>query len=179
MAVIHLRENDGGAKCGCNVFYRREWNKETRKYEGPDIRRIRWQTLVYFSNENNPATCKRCLNKINRPITEAAPEIPTDKVFHRSFGYDMTINVFAAPIKKTAKGYICVILQPQLSGEAYAPGGGGTAAAGDTTDHSEKTFLMSLKKQIWDGGEYKYWTGGGHQWQLEDKNNIHYENHCD
>lgn len=185
MSVIHIKEKDGAARCGCNVYNSYCYDSMgqlMRDEKGKVITERKIMRRYIYSTENEAeATCRRCLNKVNRVATINAPEIPEGKVFHYSFGYDMTINVFAAPIKKTAKGYICKELSASWKGNPYSPNGDATASAGHSFKDDSKTFLMTYKEKSYGLGQqkYSYWVGGGNHWSLVDKNESFYENHCD
>jgi hypothetical protein len=173
--TVHIMEKDGAAKCGANVYYTRAWNQEKGQYEGPEIRKISMRKSLVFSSEKFPATCKRCLNKIERPQVIQAPEIPENFVFHRSFGYDMTINVFAKPIKKTPKGYLCAELTHKtVSGNSMQPGGVEVVAGAEIVQ-DKKPFLMTFRQK----NNYTFWTGAGEHWDLVSISKTHYENHLD
>jgi hypothetical protein len=170
--TIHVKNPDGSAKCGCNVFYHYEYDDAgnvTKKEK-----RISSRAWVYFETDGRPATCKRCLNKIQKPVTAAIPDCWESLVFHYSFGYDMIINVYARPIRRTAAGLVCQVCDTAIaSGEPFSPGGTGRAVAGAIKE-GEKPFLMTRKAKE----NYTYWTGKGSHWSEWD-GKPNYENHVD
>lgn len=172
MAVIHIKEADGGAKCGCNVYIRHEWDDKGNVIKTE--RRISSRQFLYFATDGRPATCKRCLNKINRPETNRLDGNHIGRVFHRSFGYDMTINVYAKCIKQTPKSLVCQECNTVIaSGDPWGPSGNGKAIAGEIKEDS-KPFNMFNKAH----NNYNYWTGAGEHWSEWD-GQANYENHCD
>lgn len=178
MAVVHLRNEDGSAKCGCNVWKVHEKDENGNRIE---VRKI-MRRFLYFENKEKGlhATCKRCLNQVTRETSVLVPDDDlTGKVFHRSFGYDMTINVYARPIKKTAKGLWCQEVKANIDQGAWSPGGG-KSSAGTTFDDNHKPFLMQKKSRPgMSGNPFIYWTGDGHDWWVSDETTTHYENHWD
>lgn len=170
--VIHIQESDGSAKCGANVYLHHEWDKDGNVIKKE--KRISMRRFLYWSSDDHPATCKRCLNQVKRATTEEISENMVGKIFHRSFGYDMTINVFAKCIKQSAKSLICQECYKNCTGEPWGPGGTGKASAGDV-DESKKPFNMYFKKSI---HGFSYWVGAGETWGVWD-GQPHYENHCD
>ncbi len=178
---VHINSGDGGAKCGLNVFldpYPNGW--DSPKVNSP-ARKISNRMFVYFEDKEKgiEANCKRCLNKINRPKAKNLDKDYVGTVFHYSFGYDMTINVFAKAFKQTKKGLMCREVNVITGGDPWAPGGSGTAKAGSNFVEDSKPFLMLLKSKSFNGGNsYEYWTGGRNTWSIWD-GREYYENHCD
>lgn len=175
---VHLNSGDGGAKCGVNVYLDPYPNGYDKPKVNPPVRKISSRLLLYFEDlsRGRKANCKRCLNKVERAKTVEANDDLTGKVFHYSFGYDMTINVYAKAIKKTKKGWICRELAAIGWGNAYGPGSTGKTRASNEFKKDAKPFLM-LKKLSKCG--HTYFTGNGETWHLIDADESHYENHCD
>jgi hypothetical protein len=96
-------------------------------------------------------------------------------MFHRSFGYDMTINEYCKAIKQDAKSLVVQECHAHIEGDPWGPSGNGSASAG-SIDPEGKTFRMFRKVSV--NGGYEYWAGGGHTWSIDD-GRAHYENHCD
>ena len=174
--AIHIDSGDGGTKCGCNVIYDFYPGGYNAPKVDPPIRKIARRMYVYFEDpaKGREATCKRCLNKVARPtvieITEDLNDLFSGKkVFHYSFGYDMTLNVFAKPIHKTAKGLICREIGWEYVGSKSVKPIGSFA-----TD--SKPFLMTRKRSA-HGSEY--FTGNGQNWYIVDSDKTFYENHDD
>lgn len=169
MAVIHKHgQLEGAAACGCNVF-------KSFKNSEQGERKVSRSRLVFFENEKNPATCKRCLGNVARPITLPITEDMVGKVFHRSFGYDMTFNVFAKVLRHTAKGLLCQECFASTNGDEHYPGGSGRATAGDLKPDA-KPFVMLLKRSQYG---HEGWSGGGEGWTISSSGQSYYENHCD
>ena len=175
---VHINSGDGGAKCGLNVYldhYPNGWDSEK---VSPPARKISKRMFVCFENKEKSleVNCKRCLNKINRPKAKALDKDYVGTIFHYSFGYDMTINIFCKAIKQTAKGVLCRELNTNITGGAWSPDSSGRATAGNTFTEDKKPFLMMLKHNAkW---SYEYWTGGGNRWSIWDGKEC-YENHWD
>lgn len=171
---VHIDSGDGGAKCGLNVGYDHYPNGYNSEKVVPPVRKIYKNQFIWFANEKTPCNCKRCLNQINRPVTVTPTEDLTGKVFHYSFGYNMTINVFAKVIKKTAKGYICQELKGLCVKGSYDSG---SVRASNEFSEDSKPFLMTKKRN--DKYNYEYWTGKNHHWTLVEQDQTFYENHWD
>jgi len=164
MAVIHKKGNlDGAAACGCNVFT--SWKTNERM--------VSKRQFLYFETPERPATCKRCLGQIKRAATAPITEDMTGKIFTRSFGYDMTFNIFCKVLKHTNKGLLCQECHTNTNGMENGWTSEGRATAGSLKD--SKPFIM-LSKLSGYGGQY--WSGGGEHWWLWD-GKPRYENHCD
>ena len=171
--VVHAKNPDGSAKCGCNVYYHYDYDAEG-KVVGK-TKKVGSRYYLYFAKEGEKPTCKRCLNEVARPEVVAVPDNWSTLVFHYSFGYDMTFNVYAKPVRKTTKGVVCVECNTNVvAGDPNGYRGDGRAVAGDVkTD--EKPFFMTLKKSKY-GSEY--WAGNGKNWSVWD-GQPNYENRCD
>jgi len=172
MTTIHIMEPNGAAKCGANVYKHYEMINGAYTFIE---KRVGKRRFLYFENaeKGHVANCKRCLNTINRPETAAISEDMTGTIFHRSYGYDMTINEFCRVIKHTAKGLLVQMCSTRIDGDPLSPGATARASAGKPTG---KSFIM-LKKHNpkW---KYDYWTGGGQHWRQWDGRPC-YENHLD
>jgi len=170
--VTHMMTENGAAKCGCNVYIHHEWDEVGNVVK--EEKRVSHRKFIYFAKDT-PATCKRCNNQIARPEICEIPENWKDLVFHYSFGYDMTINEYARPIERTAKGLVCQKCHTVIvDGDPWGNRGDGRAAAGNVNE-KEPHFLMTLKKSKWGS---QYWTGAGEHWSVWD-GKPDYENHCD
>lgn len=174
--VVHLRNADGSAKCGCNVYWHFDYDA-AGKVVGK-TKKVGSRYFLYFAKDGEKATCKRCLNEVARPEVVPVPENWASLVFHRSFGYDMTFNVYAKPLRKTEKGLVCQeCYTAVVAGDPNGYLGDGRAVAGDLKP-DEKPFLMTFKKAAESRGGYQYWTGDGNGWSVWD-GSPNYENHCD
>jgi len=172
MVTIHVMEENGAAKCGANVF--KHYEMVDGEYTFIE-KRVSRRKFLYFENAEKgyAVNCKRCLNTIARPETSPIMQDMTGTIFHRSFGYDMTINEFCQVIGQTAKGLVVQMCAVNITGDPWAPGATGKASAGKPTG---KTFNVFKKHNP--RGKYDYWTGGGHHWSIWDGRAL-YENHCD
>lgn len=109
MYTIH-KNKDGIAKCGAKPYHR-------------------YMDLVK-TDDDTKVTCKRCNGTIQRK-SECAP---IDKnmigtIFHTSFGYDMTINVYVKAIEQSDKSVLVKECCANVSDD-YGMGGGHATAGG-------------------------------------------------
>jgi len=164
MSVIHKHHKtiEGGAACGANIM---------KDYETGEPKLMR--RFLFLEKEGLPATCKRCCGTVKRVQTAPITEDMTGIVFHRSFGYDMTINVFAKVIRHTPKGLLCQECNANTNGLEHGYTGEGRATAGGLKTDA-KPFVMLKKATAW--GEY--WAGQGEHWSPAG-NRSYYENRCD
>lgn len=153
--AIHL-EKDGKAKCGARSY----WGYGTYLEKLPNV----------------PANCKRCLGKVQKRY-EAVP-VPKEylgKILHRSFGYDMTFNVYAKIIKLNAKSAVAVELKTAVvSGDPCSPGG--TGKARPVHEPNGEPFIVYLKKAT--QGDWSHFVGDGKSWSVWG-GESNYENHWD
>ena len=175
MTIHIMNPEDGSAKCGCNVYWSHYENHV--KLEKP-IRLISRRCLPYFENKENGlvANCRKCTGTVQQRYQNAP--IEKDMVgtkFHRSYGYDMTINEYCEAIRQDAKSLLVQESCAAISGDPWGPGSTGKASAGGINPEG-KTFRMFRKTAI--SGGYEYWAGDGHSWSIDD-GGEHYENHCD
>lgn len=165
MSKIHLNKN-GKAKCGATP-----WSK--------------W-SLMEISKNKEDVTCKRCLNKVKR--TSQGVKIEKDmvgRIFHTSWGYDMTINEYAKVIKQSPKSILLQMCYTRTNGLEYGPGGRGKATAGSLKPDGEKFRLFRKVRTYKDyfTGETRVdesWAGGGQvRYWSEWDGRESYENHLD
>lgn len=153
----HLEKESGKAKCGS-----RPWGHAAY--------------LWRLTSNPDEVQCRRCKGTINRRYeNEAIKEKMVGRIFHTSFGYDMTINVFAKVIKQTEK---TITLQPIKTSVKDDDGrGNGRAKPYDEPDTTEKIF--TLKKMKSKEGSYSYWSGGKYGPWSEWDGQEHYHNTWD
>lgn len=160
---VHLLQNDGSYKCGANVYL--SWKTNERKI----------MTNMYkpTSTEINNVTCKRCLNKVNRPTIKPITENYVGKIFHYSFGYNMTINVYAKCLSQTDKSLMLQECHAIVKGDNGM--GNGRAVAGDI-DTNEKPFRVMQYEKDGYNSKYSYWKGGKSRygWSLWDGNSNYH-----
>lgn len=154
---IHLMQNDGSYKCGSNVYI--SWKTNERK--------IMANMYKPTSTEIEKVTCKRCLNKVNRPTVLPITENYVGKIFHYSFGYDMTLNVYAKCIAQTDKSLTLQECHANVKDDDGR--GNGRAIAGDI-DSESKPFRVILYEKNYGDRKYSYWAGGraARRWTLWD-----------
>ena len=163
---IHL-DNNGKAKCGATP-----WS--------------RWSAMQ-ITKDKTIVDCKRCLGKVKRTVQSA--EIKGDmigKIFHTSWGYDMTINEYAKVIQQSPKSILLQMCYKITNGESYYPGGTGRATTkGELRPDGEKFRLFKKTRTYndWKTGKpitYENWAGGGEcKYWSEWDGRESYENTCD
>ena len=136
--AIHINK-DGKAKCGATPWSR---------YGG-----------LHLVTDEKDATCKRCLGKVKRnsdfaPITENM----VGKIFHTSWGYDMTINEYVKVIKQSEKSLLVRECTPVTNGGEYYPGSTGQATAGGfVKDGAQFRIFRKVKTYTDYDGQLQTW----------------------
>lgn len=140
---IHLKTPLGKAKCGSTP-----WDS-------------RYGSLS-LSEDRAQVNCKRCLNTVKRTRKPAViTEDMIGKIFHTSWGYDMTINQYAKVIKQSPKS---ILLQECLADVKDDCGrGAGTATTQGSLRLNGEQFRLYKKTTPWGtswagGGECRYWS---------------------
>lgn len=153
---IHVKREDGKPKCGA-----RPWG---------------YSLGIMFANEKVEANCRRCLGTVEKRYeTIQVPKEYLGKILHRSFGYDMTINVYAKIIKINAKSATAVELKTMVvAGDPWGPGS--TGKARPCHEPVGKPFIVYLKKSK--NYDYQGWSGNGSHWSIWN-GESNYENHWD
>lgn len=153
---VHLATPEGKAKCGSRSY----WGYGTYLEKLPNV----------------PANCKRCLGKVEKRYeTIAFDPSYLGKIIHRSFGYDMTFNVYAKIIKLNAKSATAIEIKTMtVAGEPY--GHMGTGRVRPLHEPVGEPFIIYLKK--FKQGEWTSIVGDGNSWSLWD-GQSNYENHWD
>lgn len=132
--MIHQNIN-GKAKCGAQPYHRISWN------------------LVLTDDAAN-VNCKRCLGTVKRTVAYAKIEgNMIGKIFHTSWGYDMTINEYVKVIKQTEKSLLvqeCICSVTDDYGK-----GNGKATTDGTLVKDAKPFYIKRK----DTSYGSYWKG--------------------
>jgi len=107
---------------------------------------------------------------------ENPDNIKVGDILHYSFGYDMTINVFAKVLSRTDKSLVCQEVDTCLSGGDFNC----QAVAGDKVKEGKKPFRVLIK---WHNsvnyGKYYNLAGNGEHWSVYQKGQKLYENHMD
>lgn len=155
MSSMHLTVNDEGkVKCGAV-----SWGY------GPG---------VYATKEVEKVTCSRCKGTVRRTVTSGSFEGNwKGKIFHTSFGYDMTINRYAMVVKQNAKSVLvreCGAIVKDDNGC-----GAGNATCGEP-DMSSKPFLIFKKMRDYGNGRppSESYVGDGTWWtEWDGKKNYH------
>lgn len=143
MSKVHLNK-DGRAKCGASP-----WGSG----------------YIALSNDQKKVTCKRCLNKVVRKAQSV--EVKEDmlgKIFHSSFGYNMTINEYAKVIKQSPKSILLQMCVVNVEND-YGRGDGKASTDGHLKKDGRQFRLYKKVKEFTDykTGEkksYTYWAGG-------------------
>lgn len=174
--TVHIAEPNGAAKCGANVYRHFEYVGDKRRFIE---KRISTRKLLYFENAEKGirADCRRCLNTVVRSTKQAIAGNMVGKLFHRSFGYDMTINVFAVCIAQGDKSLTCIETVPLYEGYAWEPGGNGKASPSAKPKEDAKPFKMYLMAS--EKRTHLYWAGDGEHWSVCEPAQSFYENRCD
>lgn len=150
---VHL-EKEGKAKCGA---------------------RSCWGYGTYLATANVPANCKRCLGQVKQRYLPAPIEGDwKGKIFHRSYGYDMTINEYAVVIEQSEKS---VLVQECSMSVIDDNGRGGGKSWPCGASPSGKKFRLFHKVFV---GEkpHSSWAGDGHSWSVWD-GQLNYYNSWD
>lgn len=143
---IHKDKGDGTSKCGATG-----WGGRTL-----------WLDCTYTRNLGYTVNCKRCLGTVKQTRKPAAiKENLLGKIFHTSWGYDMTINEYAKVIKQSPKS---ILLQECYAAVSDDNGlGGGRATTDGTLKPGGDQFRLYKKTtscgETWaGGGECRYWS---------------------
>ena len=136
--MIH-KDKGGRAKCGT---YRSKWNFDFQ-----------------ITSDDSKVDCSKCLNKRSYKIEV----LPVDdsyigKVFTYSFGYDMTINVYAKVIERNGKVLIAKECWANVKDD-YGKGAGRSTAGGVKPDG--QTYRITLRRKTNRWGVREYFTGMG------------------
>lgn len=139
---IHLKTPLGKAKCGSTP-----WN---RHYG------------LSLSEDRTLVDCKRCLGTVKRTTQPAQiAENMIGKIFHTSWGYDMTINEYAKVIKQSPKS---ILLQECYRAVSDDNGmGNGRATTGGELKPNGEQFRLFKKTTAYGyrwsgGGQCRYWS---------------------
>ncbi len=173
--TVHLALENGAAKCGANVY--KHYEMIDGKYTFIE-KRVSRRRLLYFENaaKGVKADCKRCLNTVqHRWLSAPINRDMTGTVFHRSFGYDMTINKYCRVISQSEKSLLVEDCGSAIvSGDPYGPGGTGKAIAGNGHGKQFRVF----RKVYYTDPMRESFVGDGEGWSVWD-GKASYENHCD
>lgn len=138
---IHINK-DGKAKCGATPWSRYSW--------------------LNLTDDPTKADCKRCLGTVKRTVLPAEiTENMIGKIFHTSWGYDMTINEYAKVIKQSPKS---ILLQECYRSVENDDGrGNGRATTMGTLKPDGEQFRLYKKTSKYGdrwagGGECRYWS---------------------
>ncbi len=123
-----------------------------------------WLDCEYTRKHGFTTNCKRCLGTTERTTqTVQISENMIGKMFHTSWGYDMTINEYAKVIKQTNKS---VLLQECYANVKDDYGrGAGKAMAGDVKPNGDTFRLIKKERENYQGDKFAYWAGGQHSSQ--------------
>ena len=139
--MIHLQIGNK-AKCGATT-----WRK--------------WSLNLVLTTDKTKVNCKRCLGTVKRTVQPTAiNENMIGKIFHTSWGYDMTINEYAKVIKQSPKS---ILLQKCYANVTDDNGqGNGSATAADIKPDGEQFRLFkkttSYGERWAGGGQCRYWS---------------------
>jgi len=139
--AIHL-DKQGEAKCGATPWSRYGW--------------------LNLSADKKQVTCKRCLGTVERKTKPAEiKENMIGKIFHTSWGYDMTINEYAKVIKQSPKSILLQECYRLVSNDNGM--GNGTATTDGTLKTGGEQFRLFKKTtpygETWaGGGKCRYWS---------------------
>lgn len=137
---IHINKN-GKAKCGATPWSRYGY--------------------LNLTEDKSQANCKRCLGTVERQSQSATiSQNLVGKIFHTSWGYDMTINEYAKVVKQSEKS---ILLQECYAAVSDDNGMGGGRATTDGTlkPNGDKFRLYKKVRKMHDGRTYESWAGGG------------------
>lgn len=154
--ITHLKTSDGKAKCGSTPYHR--------------------YSSLLLSDDKSQVTCKRCLGTVTRSTVTAPIEgNMVGKIFHTSYGYDMTINEYVKVIGQTEKSLLVKECYAIVRDD-YGLGGGNAVAGGLKKDGKE--FRIFRKVRTWtnpytqETNTWESWVGSLHQcansWSLWD-----------
>lgn len=133
--AIHFNQNNK-AKCGAQ-----SWG---------------WGSGLNLSTNQSEVTCKRCLGTVERTTKPAEiTENMIGKIFHTSWGYDMTINEYAKVIKQSPKSILLQECTRDVKDD-YGQGAGRATTNGHLVKDGEQ---FRLYKKTTSYGET--WAGGG------------------
>jgi len=147
-SAVHLTNDGEKAKCGARSYYR--------------------SGMLYITDDRDRVTCKRCLGTVEK--TSAIAELTGDyvgKIFTYSFGYDMTINVFAKVVRQTKKTLFLQEVEMSVSDDC-GQGSGRAEASPEITENGveypiiEGSKIIKAQKRVYPYGEY--WVSGRHHW---------------
>lgn len=133
--AIHI-DKQGKAKCGATPYSRYGW--------------------LNLTTDKSKANCKRCLGTVKRTVQpKVIKENMVGKIFHTSWGYDMTINQYAKVIKQSPKS---ILLQECVAEvrDDYGRGAGRAKTSGHLKKDGDQ---FRLYKKVTPYGER--WAGGG------------------
>ena len=151
--IVHIQKQDGSPKCGS----------------------MRWHGMpLYYANETRPATCKRCLNAGFKPQAVTITENFVGKIFHTSWGYDMTFNEFAVVISQSETAITLQMCHTRTNGDEYGHLSQGKA----WTDGKPTGKKFTLRKVTTKYGATHWTTYKHHYWSEWDGRPM-YENHID
>lgn len=165
--MIH-KNIEGKAKCGSAPYHKYSWNFQ-------------------LSTNDSLVNCKRCLNTVKRECTfEPIAENMVGKIFHTSWGYDMTINEYVKVIKQDEKSLLVQECYTKTNGQEYGWTSQGEAMAGGVKPDGKKFRVFNKVRRYNDykgnPAMYQMWVGKLHEcatsWSLWD-GKPDYENHND
>lgn len=143
---IHADKGNGQAKCGATPWGRMG---------------ALWIDSTYTRNLGYKVNCKRCLGTVKKNARSAEiKENMIGKIFHTSWGYDMTINEYAKVIEQSPKS---ILLQECTRSvrDDYGRGAGRATTLGTLKPDGEKFRLYKKVRTNYNGTEYETWAGGG------------------
>lgn len=113
----------------------------------------------YIVDDLSKVTCGKCLGKRTYKIEGVALDGDyVGKIFTYSFGYDMTLNVFAKVIAQ--KGNVLIAQECLLDVSDDNGRGNGRAVAGGLKDGGD-VYKISKKRKTNRYGVCEYWVGMG------------------
>ncbi len=144
--TIHKDKGDGNAKCGA-----------TRWRGGAP-----WVDSAFTRKLGYTANCKRCLGTVKRTTAPAViMENMIGKIFHTSWGYDMTINEYAKVIKQSPKSILLQECYRAVSDD-NGMGNGRATTDGELKPNGEQFRLFKKTTAYGDrwsgGGQCRYWS---------------------
>lgn len=133
-----------------------------------------WGRWLYIDSEYTRSkgyeiNCKKCLGTSRQTtVSQKIEEDMIGKIFHCSWGYDMTLNDYAKVIAQTDKS---ILLQECYTNVSNDDGrGNGKAVPGGLNPEGEKFRLFFKVRDTGYGNPYPYWAGGPsyrswHEWE--------------
>ena len=148
--IMHMAKENGKPKCG----QVRGWS-------------------FWVTKDPDKVTCKKCLGTAKHATVEPITDNMVGKVLRYSFGYDMTINVYAKVIRQTAKALVCKECYASVQDD-YGKGEG-RSTCGEVKEDAKEFMIKRMKS----AHGYEHWSGAGNCWQVERPGEKHYYNTWD